>query len=155
EPQSISGDPAPGLIGALHDPLWLLGRQWQFREFHGEDAGTPVTVHINTETQRVSAWQPGDPGSKLPPRPLPSGEPLGPSIGREPPATAGPGLRQRAEAGATLVATLRDAGLDAGDALVKSHPLPTALTPPTGMPAEFWSVPPRYRVLARTCPDAE
>lgn len=36
-----------GARAEVHDPLWLLGRQWQAGEFQGEDAGTPV---------RVQAW---------------------------------------------------------------------------------------------------
>jgi hypothetical protein len=31
-----------GLAAPLADPLWLLARQWQFNEFEGEDAGTPL-----------------------------------------------------------------------------------------------------------------
>ena len=32
------------LTAALADPLWMLARQWQFCEFAGEDAGTPIDV---------------------------------------------------------------------------------------------------------------
>jgi hypothetical protein len=39
EPQSRGRNPSPGLEARMHDPLWLLARQWQFGEFHGEDAG--------------------------------------------------------------------------------------------------------------------
>ena len=35
-----------GLRAELHDPLWLLGRQWQVGEFAGEDAGSPVTLEL-------------------------------------------------------------------------------------------------------------
>jgi hypothetical protein len=44
EPQSVTGDPLPGLEARVHDPLWLLGRQWQVGEFQGEDAGSPLGV---------------------------------------------------------------------------------------------------------------
>ncbi len=30
------------LQARVHDPLWLLTRQWQFGEFHAEDSGSPV-----------------------------------------------------------------------------------------------------------------
>ena len=40
EPQSISGDPTPGLEARVHDPLWMLTRQWQLGEFHGQDLGS-------------------------------------------------------------------------------------------------------------------
>ena len=39
-------DRAPG---AIADPLWLLCRQWQFLEFAGEDAGTPIEVRVEGE----------------------------------------------------------------------------------------------------------
>jgi hypothetical protein len=54
EPQSRGGNPSPGLEARMHDPLWLLARQWQFGEFHGEDAGTPLTAHIETAGARVT-----------------------------------------------------------------------------------------------------
>jgi hypothetical protein len=155
EPQSITGDPAPGLNAAVHDALWLLGRQWQFGEFKGEDAGTPISVRIATRTERVTAWQPGPLGSAEAARPLPDGEPLDPWIEREAPAPRGPGLRQRAEAGATLVVMLRDAGLNARAVLVQRFPLPLDDAPGDGLPPEFAKVPPEYVTLARSCPDAE
>lgn len=34
------------LRGELADPLWLLARQRQFGEFAGEDAGSPVSTHV-------------------------------------------------------------------------------------------------------------
>jgi hypothetical protein len=34
------------LQARLHDPLWLLTRQWQFGEFHAEDSGSPVLATI-------------------------------------------------------------------------------------------------------------
>jgi hypothetical protein len=33
-----------GLEARVHDPLWLLARQWQMGEFDGADAGSPVSV---------------------------------------------------------------------------------------------------------------
>ena len=35
-----------GLAARLYDPLWLLARQWQMREFAAEDAGWPVTARL-------------------------------------------------------------------------------------------------------------
>ena len=29
------------------DPLWMLGRQWQFGEFEGEDNGSPIGAMAN------------------------------------------------------------------------------------------------------------
>ncbi len=38
-----------GLQAALADPLWMLSRQWQFNEFQGEDAGTPLNLAFSVE----------------------------------------------------------------------------------------------------------
>ena len=53
EPVTATGDPRPGLEARVHDPLWLLARQWQLGEFAGEDAGTPLTVRVVTNTTKV------------------------------------------------------------------------------------------------------
>lgn len=149
EPQSRSGNPAPGLEARLHDPLWLLARQWQFGEFHGEDAGTPLAALINSASLRVTAWRPGDPANPAagPVLPWPADDPIDPVIEREPPTVHGPGLRQRAEAGALLVARLAEAGLDARAKLVQLCPLFN--------PGEAQQTPRRFATLALSCPDGE
>ena len=35
------------LKAEVRDPLWMLTRQWQFGEFQGEDAGSPITARIS------------------------------------------------------------------------------------------------------------
>ena len=131
EPQSVSGDPRPGLEARVHDPLWLLVRQWQLGEFAGEDTGRPISVHVTSATSQVSRWQPGawdDPNQ--PPAPAQDfavserrvsnagvetvtrlGELLEPLVEREPGTPDGPGLRARADAGSVFLAALDDAGL--------------------------------------------
>lgn len=45
------------LKAEIRDALWMLTRQWQFGEFEGEDAATPVTAQIlgmHTSMDRVS-----------------------------------------------------------------------------------------------------
>lgn len=42
------------LQARVHDPLWLLTRQWQLGEFHGEDAGTPIFSELSMRTTRVN-----------------------------------------------------------------------------------------------------
>src|SRR5436305_8408860 len=84
EPQSVSGDPTPGLEARVHDPLWLLARQWQLGEFHGEDAGSPVAVHISSTTSQILAWPPGDPDERHPALPWQEGKFLDAAVELEP-----------------------------------------------------------------------
>lgn len=46
-----------GLAAKVHDPLWLLGRQWQVGEFNGRDAGTPAVVQVAGNSASVNAWR--------------------------------------------------------------------------------------------------
>jgi hypothetical protein len=48
-----------GLQAPVADPLWMLSRQWQFNEFQGEDAGTPLNVTFAVEGTPVDAFRPG------------------------------------------------------------------------------------------------
>jgi len=48
-----------GLQAPVADPLWLLARQWQFNEFEGEDAGTPIDLSFAIDGTRVDAFRPG------------------------------------------------------------------------------------------------
>ena len=127
EPQSVTGDPTPGIEARVHDPLWLLGRQWQLGEFAGEDAGTPLTVRVVTRTTGIDRWAPrgvGEGASQALGRER--ADLLEPLVEREPvPADAtAPGLRGRAEAGSALLAALDDAGLGAHrDTLASNCPL--------------------------------
>lgn len=49
------------LQARIHDPLWLLARQWQVGEFQGEDAGSPVRVELKVEQGQLSKYFPGRP----------------------------------------------------------------------------------------------
>lgn len=42
------------LSAEIHDPLWMLTRQWQFGEFQGEDTGSAVFAKVQMETTRVT-----------------------------------------------------------------------------------------------------
>jgi len=35
------------------DPLWMLGRQWQFGEFRGEDNGSPINAVTNHRREKI------------------------------------------------------------------------------------------------------
>lgn len=108
------------LRAQVHDPLWLLGRQWQFGELEGEDAGSPV--HVRTETSSAplarfraagaASPQPYDPG-QMPLEVLAEAEPVGP-----------PTLRARADAGRRLTSLLRAHGASATAAdVLRKFPL--------------------------------
>jgi hypothetical protein len=57
EPSPRSTGIEEGLAARVHDPLWLLTRQWQLGEFSGKDAGTPAIVQIAGTTMPVNAWR--------------------------------------------------------------------------------------------------
>lgn len=40
----------------MADPLWVLGRQWQFGEFVGEDNGSPISVNVRYRKEKVSQY---------------------------------------------------------------------------------------------------
>lgn len=48
-----------GLAAPLADPLWMLARQWQFNEFQGEDAGTPLRLSFQVQGMKVDAFRAG------------------------------------------------------------------------------------------------
>lgn len=48
-----------GLSAPVADPLWMLSRQWQFNEFQGEDAGTPLKLSFKVHGTKVDAFRPG------------------------------------------------------------------------------------------------
>ena len=124
EPQTKTGDPRPGIEARVHDPLWLISRQWQLGELEGEDAGTPLTVRAVTTTVPVDRWAAaaGDSQRRA------HHDLLEPGVESEPAGDpAGPGLRARIEAGSAFLAALRDGGLaDAGayaDTVIASCPV--------------------------------
>lgn len=63
EPLPIATDLQAALQAAIADPLWLLSRQWQFLEFAGEDAGTPVQVQVAAEATALDRFHAGPPGA--------------------------------------------------------------------------------------------
>lgn len=114
---------ATGLEARVHDPLWLLGRQWQFREFEGEDTGSPVAVKLQYATTSLSRWSPGvDDKAGKKPFDL-NAQPLETLVERE--ATPLVGLRAAAESGLHLLALLDAAGLGGLRSLyLGTYPLP-------------------------------
>lgn len=47
------------LRAEVHDPAWMLCRQWQVGEFQGEDAGSPVDASLSWEHDHMSRFRLG------------------------------------------------------------------------------------------------
>jgi hypothetical protein len=125
EPQSVSGDPAVGLMAQLWDPLWLLARQWQVGELAGEDTGTPLTVGVRASAEPLVAWRPGPASAGARWRELPAGIPLETLVDAE--ASRSARARDLALAGWALLETLEDLGeTRAAGALRQRFPLAPA-----------------------------
>ena len=56
EPSCRNPDMNIGLQARVHDPVWLLARQWQLGEFQGEDSGSPVIAQWIGECARLSRY---------------------------------------------------------------------------------------------------
>ncbi len=66
EPRPRSRDFARALEARVHDPLWLLARQWQVGEFKGGDAGSLSAARLEIDTTPVNRYQPGPNGAARP-----------------------------------------------------------------------------------------
>lgn len=60
EPRTRDRDLRDGLRAAVHDPLWLLGRQWQVGELKGEDGGSLVDATVEITVDPMARFRPGD-----------------------------------------------------------------------------------------------
>ncbi|HEX8082182.1 MAG TPA: hypothetical protein VF557_18365 [Jatrophihabitans sp.] len=49
-----------GLAARVYDPLWLLGRQWQFGEFRHENAASPAWVEAVLDVHPLDQWRTAD-----------------------------------------------------------------------------------------------
>ncbi|NGZ09581.1 MAG: hypothetical protein CV088_09355 [Nitrospira sp. LK70] len=68
EPYSRDTTLQYGLNAEVHDPLWLLARQWQLLEFWGEDAGSPIWAELKVTCAPISRYHlrpPGVPPSQI------------------------------------------------------------------------------------------
>jgi hypothetical protein len=48
------------LRAEVRDALWMLTRQWQLGEFHGDDAGSPVLARLEASTAQLTSFRPRD-----------------------------------------------------------------------------------------------
>lgn len=55
EPNPVDHTMTDGLAARVHDPLFLLARQWQLGEFVGEDAATPWRMQITAHVHHITA----------------------------------------------------------------------------------------------------
>jgi hypothetical protein len=132
EPVTRTTEYDRALQARVHDPLWLLGRQWQFGELEGEDAATPVHVRVDVSTAPLSRVRTGAASAAQPYDP--DRTPLEAVVEREPPGP--PTLRMRADAGRRLVGLLRAHGaLHTAAGIAGSFPLPAAGAAAPGDPA--------------------
>jgi hypothetical protein len=56
EPQTRNAALTTSVQGRIHDPLWLLARQWQVGEFQGEDSGTPIMARLRADVSRLTRF---------------------------------------------------------------------------------------------------
>jgi hypothetical protein len=66
EPGCRNPDMNAGLQARIYDPLWLLARQWQVGEFHGEDNGSPAEARWHGECASFTRYFPGVLAGKAP-----------------------------------------------------------------------------------------
>jgi len=69
ELSTTNSDLQDGLQARIHDPLWMLARQWQFGEFKGEDAGSTASAQVVADTTLLTRYRPGAPAGTQPAHP--------------------------------------------------------------------------------------
>lgn len=107
EPLPASDDAAESLQARIADPLWMLGRQWQFNEFQGEDAGSPVGAALAVQGVPVTSLAATDEGVAARPVSVDT-PPVEALVEREQVLAAHPKLN--AQAGQQLLRRLRALG---------------------------------------------
>ena len=113
-PQSTDETLATSVQGRIHDPLWLLGRQWQFGELRHDGGATPVDVRVEGTTAPLARLRGGgaDVTSGAASVIKPADTPLEALVERESVPEGGlDNLRLRSESGLHLLRMLRRAGL--------------------------------------------
>jgi hypothetical protein len=127
EPRNVSPEALDGLQARVHDPMWMLARQWQTGEFKGDDAGTPVGAWLSVESAPVTRYRPGSASAATAPRDYKPAElPLETLVEREAvyPAT-GNNLRLAAQAGLQYTRLLARRGLRPPAAFTAAFVIPS------------------------------
>jgi hypothetical protein len=138
------GGPSPlgeVLAARVHDPLWLLARQWQVGEWYGEHAGTVIDARLSYTVTGLTHL--GETAQSL--GPLDVTKPLESQV--EAPRTGGLPLWRRADGG-RLVAEAAEGVPGLLDAARADHPL----APPD---EDDEDARPLYELWRRTLPDGE
>jgi hypothetical protein len=65
EPRARDRELHAGSEARIHDPLWLLARQWQLGELAGVDAGSAMTARAWLEVSPIDAVRAGDAWTSL------------------------------------------------------------------------------------------
>jgi hypothetical protein len=135
EPRCRTNDQTPGLEARVHDPLWLLARQWQIGEFEGRDAGSPVNATVQTSVAPFDRFS--IPGQKT--QSYNGLQPIEALVEREVarPPFGESDLRQAAEAGLYLLRLLQAAHLPSAitDAFRQQYPLSAGSSPASDVAA--------------------
>jgi len=109
EGAGVDDDVTEGLEARVADPLWLLTRQFQHGEFHGEDAASPVLVGVEVVTIPLTGFTAGD--GRAVPRGR-AGRPLE-TLAEQEPVTGALRARLAVRTGWHLVRTLLSLGATA------------------------------------------
>jgi hypothetical protein len=121
ESRTRADEPTAGLEARVHDPLWLLGRQWQLGELRGDDAGSPVAATVTVRRAAFAGYLPFVPADGQ----VTTAEPLAPDRPLEA-VVAGAArldLRWRVRAGQRLLDALFRGGLTTrGDHYIAAAP---------------------------------
>ena len=161
----MTEDVATGYAARVHDPLWLLARQWQVGEFQGEDAGTPIVARWRARVAPMTRYVPGPipPNTQLyAPRFDADAMPLESLVERQPLRQSAlvdgvEGLRLAVESGPHFLRLLRlqPTTQDHSAAFLRAYPVPAltdeqraASTPTPGPMLISWPV---VRSTAASC----
>lgn len=159
--ESVPRDPTlgQGVAARTADPLWMLTRQWQFAELHGEDAGSPAEVRLAGTADRLTRFLPKLPDGT-------AGMPI--DVGAVPlealveaerqPADATPTPAFAARAGLHAVRLLRRAAVGGGAATAKKAEAYVAglvARYPLGVEAAEVAADPVLRLAAGRTPDGQ
>ena len=106
EPLPTSDDVSEALQARVADPLWMLARQWQFNEFQGEDAGSPIEASLRVSGVPITSLVGG---ADVPAVTLAGAAPIEAIVEREQVLAIHPKLN--AQAGQQLMRQLRASGL--------------------------------------------